>query len=73
MSNCKDILFSPEKRKIFDEVIEIVIYELSKQANEYARLEREDDCTCKKWHYRALALIDFKLYIEELYRSYVSY
>lgn len=73
MNNCTDILFSPDKKAGFDEAIKMIGDELSKQANEYARLEREDDCICKKWHYRALALIDFKLYIDQFYRSYVSY
>lgn len=62
---------SPEYKKGFDEAIDRVIVELRRQASDYARLETEDNCTCKKWHYRVLALIDFKLYLEQLFKMYV--
>ncbi len=60
-----------EYKKGFDDAIERVLFYCNKQAQDYAKLDRESHCTCKRWSDKALAIVDFRLYLEQLYQQHV--
>jgi hypothetical protein len=68
-----DILHA--EKKGFDEAINRVLKLCSEQANDYARIRKELSEKHREslpFHYKALAIIDFKLYLEQLFQMEVS-
>ena len=61
-----------EYEKGFNEAIDKVLELCSQQANEYSRIRKElseKHRPSKSFHYQALAMIDFKLYLEQLFKE----
>ncbi len=58
-----------EREKGFNEAIDKVLLCCSLEAGNYARLSKETKL--KAFHYKALALLDFKLFLEQVFKMYV--
>jgi hypothetical protein len=63
---------SDERKKGFDEAINKVLDYAREEADRYATLYNEAPPNLKKqFHYKAIAMIDFKLLIERLFKMEV--
>ena len=60
-----------EYNKGFQDAIDKVILLLREEAEKYATLKKESPCTCKKFHDKALAVIDCRLLIYQLFKEHV--
>lgn len=64
-----------EYEKGFNEAIDRVLHYAKQEAESHARICKElksKKINSKAFHYKALALIDFKLYIEHLFKCVLS-
>lgn len=59
----------------FNHAIDRIIHHLGENAEYYARISKElqnKHCAYKDYHYKALALMDFKLLTEQLFKNFVQ-
>jgi hypothetical protein len=59
----------------FNHAIDRILYHLSDVANSHARICQElksEHSEYKQFHYKALALIDFKLLIQQLFKQVIE-
>ena len=66
---------TPDEQKGFDAAIDRVMQLCSEQANDYARNRKELQAKHREslpFHYKALAMIDFKLYLEQLLKMEIK-
>jgi len=64
-----------DEQKGFDMAIDRVLQLCSEQANDYARNRKELQEKHREsapFHYKALAIIDFKLYLEQLFQMEIK-
>jgi len=55
----------------FNDAINKVIEYADEQAKSHARLSKELTIRSNEFHYRSLALIDFTLYLEDIFKTHV--
>ena len=63
-----------EREQGFNEAIDRVLFHLMEQARSYAKLYKESTDRKMKigFHYKALAMVDFKLLMEDLFQTQVT-